>query len=217
MKQVLVNLKDNSYPIYIGQGILDDLGSLLSKDKLSSKCAIITNPTVNKLYGKKVKDGLESKGIKTVILEVPDSETSKSLKYAGKLYVKLLENKLDRNSYIIALGGGVTGDLAGFVAATYLRGISLIQVPTTLLAQVDSAIGGKVAVDLPEGKNLIGAFYQPKLVLSDIKTLKTLPENELKSSLAEVIKYGIISDPDLFELLDKNLEKIKQQDQKIIK
>lgn len=216
MKQVLVNLKDNSYPIYIGQGILDDLGSLLSKDKLSSKCAIITNPTVNKLYGKKVKDSLESKGIKSVILEVPDSETSKSLKYAEKLYVKLLENKLDRNSYIMALGGGVTGDLAGFVAATYLRGISLIQVPTTLLAQVDSAIGGKVAVDLPEGKNLIGAFYQPKLVLSDIKTLKTLPENELKSSLAEVIKYGIISDPDLFELLDKNLEKIKQQNQKIL-
>lgn len=216
MKQVLVNLKDNSYPICIGWGILDDLGSLLSKDKLGDKCAVITNPTVNKLYGKKVKESLGSVGFKSVILEVPDSETSKSLKYAEKLYIKLIDNKLDRSSCIIALGGGVTGDLAGFVAATYMRGVPLVQVPTTLLAQVDSAIGGKVAVDLPQGKNLVGAFYQPKLVLSDIETLKTLPENELKSGLAEVIKYGIISDPGLFKLLERNLEKIKQQNKKIL-
>lgn len=210
MDQILVNLKENSYPIYIGQGTLKDICKLLSKNELTGKCAIITNPTINKLYGNQVKESLVSNGFETVIFEVPDSETSKSLKQVEQLYIELLNNKFDRDSIIIALGGGVIGDLAGFVAATYMRGVSLVQMPTTLLALVDSAIGGKVAVDLPHGKNLVGAFYQPKLVISDIETLQTLPEDQLQSGLAEVVKYGIISDRALFELLEKNITKVKQ-------
>lgn len=216
MENVSVNLRDNNYTICIGQGILNEVGNILSKEKKDGKCAIITNPTINKLYGNQIKKSLNSIVLQSVVLEVPDSETSKSLKEAEKLYVKLLDSHFDRNSMIIALGGGVVGDLAGFVAATYMRGVSFIQVPTTLLAQVDSAIGGKVAVDLLQGKNLIGAFYQPKLVLTDIDTLKTLPETELKSGLAEVIKYGIISDPDLFKLLEKNVEEIKQKNPNLL-
>jgi len=210
MKQVIVGLREHSYPIYIGQEIIENIGIFLSKNNLNGKCAIITNPTVNKLYGDKVRKSLESTGFKTVILEVPDSERSKSLKQAEHLYTELLKNKFDRQSAIVALGGGVIGDLGGYVAATYMRGICLVQVPTTLLAQVDSAIGGKVAVDLPQGKNLIGVFYQPKFVLSDIKTLETLPINQIQSGLAEIIKYAIISDKNLFEFLEKNITKTKQ-------
>jgi 3-dehydroquinate synthase len=214
MDKIRVNLGENSYPIYIGQGVLHRLGSLLS-EKPGGKYAVITNPNVNKLYGKVVKRSLEP-GFQPVFLEVPDSETSKSLKYVEKLYDRLLRDGFGRDTCIIALGGGVIGDLAGFVAATYMRGVSYVQVPTTLLAQVDSAIGGKVAVDLPQGKNLIGAFYQPKLVVSDVETLLTLPEDELKSGLAEVVKYGVISDPYLFEFLEKNIEKVWQRDLKTL-
>lgn len=216
MNKVLVNLKNNSYPICIGQGILDDLGRLLPKEELSKKCAVITNPKINKLYGSRVKKSLKSAGFRVISLKTPDRETSKSLKETKKLYAKLLDNQLDRYSCIIALGGGVVGDLTGFVAATYLRGVSLIQVPTTMLAQVDSAIGGKVAIDLPQGKNLVGAFHQPKLVLSDVETLKTLSEKDIRSGLAEVIKYGIISDKEFFKYLEENIKKIKQQDLEIL-
>jgi 3-dehydroquinate synthase len=212
MEQILVNLKEKSYSICIGQGIFKDIGRLLSKNGLTGRCAIITNPTINKLYGNLIKENLVSNGFEAVVFEVPDSETSKSLKQVELLNIELLNNKFDRDSIIIALGGGVIGDLAGFVAATYMRGVSLVQVPTTLLALVDSAIGGKVAVDLSQGKNLVGVFYQPKLVISDIETLKTLPEEEIQSGLAEVIKYGIVSDRDLFELLENNITKIKQCD-----
>ena len=216
IKNIRVNLENYNYSIYVGQCILNDLGKIILKNKLSNSCVIITNPTINNLFGKKLKNNLEKSNINTIVIEIPDSETSKSLKVTEKVYVKLIEKKIDRNSFVIALGGGVVGDLAGYIAATYLRGISLIQVPTTLLAQVDSAIGGKVGVDLPQGKNLVGAFYQPKFVLSDITTLNSLSTNELKSGLAEVIKYGIISDPDLFNYINKNIEKIKNKDVKVL-
>jgi 3-dehydroquinate synthase len=208
MEKIRVDIKENPYEILIGKGILKDLGMYLSQRKQSGKCVIITNPTVAKLYGSTVEKSLSSSGFTVNILEVPDSETSKSLRIAESLYKKLIECNMDRNSCIIALGGGVIGDLAGFIAATYMRGISLVQVPTTLLAQVDSAIGGKVAVDLDKGKNLIGAFFQPILVLSDVDTLRSLPDHVLRSGLAEVIKYGIISDKDVFDLVDSNMNKI---------
>lgn len=216
MNKIFVNLKERHHIICIGEGILNRIGNLLSKEKIHSKCAIVTNPTVNALYGDKVKKSLESIGLDVFTLEVPDKETSKSLKEAENLYVKLLSKQFDRSSCVIALGGGVIGDLAGFVAATYMRGVNLVQAPTTLLAQVDSAIGGKTAVNLPQGKNLIGVFYQPNLVVSDVGTLKTLPEKELRNGLAEVIKYGIILDPVLFETIEKNIEKIKSRDMQIL-
>ena len=208
MNKVLVNLKNNSYPICIGRGILDDLGSMLSKEELSKKCAVITNPNINKLYGDRVKKSLESVGFRAISLEVPDCETSKSLKEAEKLYVKLLDNQLDRNSCIIALGGGVVGDLTGFIAATYMRGISLVQVPTTLLAQVDSSLGGKVGVNFSGKKNMVGSFYQPRAVVSDVALLKSLPPAEMRNGMAEVIKYALAMDNVLFHALDQKKGKL---------
>lgn len=212
MDIIQVNLKEKSYEILIGKGILEDLGDHLLKKMKPGRCAIISNPTVSKLYRSKVEQSLRSSGFNVVILEVPDHETSKSLTFAEQLYSELIKHKMDRDSCIVALGGGVIGDLAGFVAATYMRGIVLVQVPTTLLAQVDSAIGGKVAVDLETGKNLIGSFHQPILVLSDVETLKTLSKKEIQSGLAEVIKYGIIANKDLFELVENNMDKIFTKD-----
>lgn len=216
MDKILVNLGDNSYPICIGQSVLHRLNDRLCEIGLGERFAVITNPRVNKLYGDRIKKSLELSGFQAVFLEVPDSEASKSLKYAERLYEELLSYGFGRDTCIIALGGGVVGDLAGFVAATYMRGVSLVQIPTTLLAQVDSAIGGKVAVNLPQGKNLVGAFYQPKLVVSDVETLLTLPENEFKSGLAEVVKYGIISDLYFFEFLERNTERVLHRDIEIL-
>ena len=216
MDKVLLRLKDDSYPIYIGKGIFDKIESIIKKNISSEKFAIITNPNINNIYGKKLLECLSVSTKKIFVFEVPDNELSKSLKYAEKLYVDLITNNFDRDSCIIALGGGVIGDLAGFVASTYMRGVKFIQVPTTLLAQVDSSIGGKVGIDLKEGKNLIGSFYQPKSVFSDIETLKTLPEKEMKSGLAEIIKYGIILDDNLFKTLEENIGKILDKDLNVL-
>jgi 3-dehydroquinate synthase len=206
MDKTTINLGDRSYPVYVGWNI--NMRSIFSK--VSNRFAIITNPLINKLYGYRV----ESEN--SVFLEVPDKENSKSLRLVKSLYSRLLNHGLDRTSCIVGFGGGVIGDLAGFVAATYMRGVPLVQIPTTLLAQVDSAIGGKVAIDLPQGKNLVGVFYQPKLVISDVETLQTLPTKELKSGLAEVVKYGVISDHLLFEILEKDFNKVLQRDKKIL-
>jgi 3-dehydroquinate synthase len=214
-KKVNVSLPNRSYPIYIGQDIYPLLPDLLKGIKIGKQIAIISTPPVSSLYLDKV---FEAIGLhwKVYHYDVPDGEKSKSLDMANALYTWLIGNNFERNSTIITLGGGVVGDLAGFVAATFLRGVNLIHCPTSLLAQVDSSIGGKVGINHNLGKNLIGAFYQPRLVLIDISVLKTLPQEEFICGLGEVIKYGIIKDVDLFELIDTKLEQIIKKEFSIL-
>ncbi len=212
MKQVRVNLGKNSYRILIGAGLLARAGDKLKEIGFGDKIVIITDPTVRKLYGDSLERSLTDSGFKTLVLEVPEGEEQKSLETAGRLYQELTDGYAERNTPLLALGGGVIGDLTGFVAATYMRGVPLIQAPTTLLAQVDSSIGGKVAVNHGRLKNKIGAFYQPRLVIADITTLNTLRTRELSDGLAEVIKYGIIRDREFFAYLEENIDRIKALD-----
>ncbi len=170
--------------------------------------ALVTNPTVKNLYGQRVIDSLKAAGFMVMSIEIPDGEQYKNLDWANAIYTALLINGFDRKSALVALGGGVIGDLTGFAAATFMRGVPFVQVPTTLLAMVDSSVGGKTGVNHPMGKNMIGAFYQPKKVLMDLSVLKTLPKEEFLSGMAEVIKYGVIRDAAFFDYLDKNREKI---------
>lgn len=206
METIKVDLGDRSYPIHIGAGILPELGNYLKKLPVEKKALLVTNPTVNRLYGKTAADSLARAGFQVTVAEMGDGEEYKTLATAEKLYDQAFAAELDRKSPVIALGGGVVGDVAGFVAATYMRGVPFVQVPTTLLAQVDSSVGGKVAVNHPRGKNIIGAFYQPHLVLADINTLKTLPAREVRSGLAEVIKYGVIWSAEFFAWLEENVD-----------
>jgi len=212
MKKVKVRLGNNSYHIYIGSEILGQTGQRLKENGFTGSLAIITNPVVKGLYGDALERNLTREGFRVTILQVPDGEEQKSLEVAGRLYTGLTDSFAERTTPVLALGGGVIGDLAGFVAATYLRGVPLIQLPTTLLAQVDSSIGGKVAVDHGQLKNRIGAFYQPRLVIADIATLKTLDAKTLVDGLAEVIKYGVIRDKGLLTYIEANLDKIKSVD-----
>ena len=217
MKKIDVKLGQNSYSINIGSGILSQTGLKLKGLGLQDKAVVITNPVVRKLYGSIVKQSLIEAGYKTTVLEVPDGEEYKSLESAGKLYQQLAEFGAERTTVILALGGGVIGDLAGFVAATYMRGVPLVQLPTTLLAQCDSSIGGKTAVNHGKLKNEIGAFYQPKMTISDIATLKSLPKDEFTGGLAEVIKHAVIKDELFFVYLEKNLDLIKVLDNNVLK
>jgi 3-dehydroquinate synthase len=205
MRVVEVPLGDRSYSILIGAGLLGELGTRCLDLKLGRRCAIISDEQVAPKYGARARLALSAAGFDSVLVTVPAGETAKSLTTVGRCYDQLSRHRLERQSFIVALGGGVVGDLAGFVAATYLRGIPFVQVPTTLLAQVDSSVGGKVGVNLKAGKNLVGAFYQPRLVLCDLATLNTLPRRELRAGLAEVIKYGIIYDAPLFARLERLL------------
>lgn len=193
-----------SYEVRIGSGILPQLGESVKAVCKASKAAVVSDSNVFPLHGAAAVKSLKEAGFDVVTFVIPAGEESKN----GTVYLKLLnflaENQLTRSDCLVALGGGVVGDLTGFAAATYLRGISYIQVPTTLLAAVDSSVGGKTAIDLPAGKNLCGAFCQPKLVLCDIDTLKTLPEEIFRDGCAEVIKYGVLYDPDLFTHLTEN-------------
>jgi len=216
MRKVKVELGANSYQIYVGSGLLARTGHWLKENGFSGKLVIITDPTVNRLYGEALNQSLDKDGFSVITLLVPEGEKQKSLETAGKLYHELTDCYAERTTPIIALGGGVIGDLTGFVAATYMRGVPLIQIPTTLLAQVDSSIGGKVAVDHGQLKNKIGAFYQPRLVIADIDTLKTLPANELANGLAEVIKSAAIWNKEFFAFLEKNLDRIKSLDEKAL-
>lgn len=216
MRKVTVPLGTRSYPIEIDRGLLAQLGLFCRDLNLRERCAIITDSNVGPLYMEPAAQALETAGFKPVRISFPAGETAKSLKIVQKCYDSLAENRLERKSFIVALGGGVVGDLAGFVAATYLRGIPFVQIPTTLLAQVDSSVGGKVGVNLTAGKNLVGAFYQPQLVLCDLATLDSLPEREFKAGLAEVIKYGIIYDAALFARIEQELPAILRRDQKIL-
>ena len=199
------------YKIYIGEDILDELRSFVERSDYSDKSALVTNSTVYPLYGEKVERVLKDR-FKVFTYILPDGEEYKNIHEFIKIVDFLVENNLDRRSPLFALGGGVVGDIAGFAAATFLRGIPLIHIPTTLLAQVDSSIGGKVAVNHKRGKNLIGAFYQPDAVFSGIDFLYTLPDREWRGALAEVIKYGVIQDEELFSYMEKNTEKILHRD-----
>ena len=216
MKKVRVRLGSSSYNILIGPSLLAQTGDKLRENRFNDKLVIITDPTVKSLYGSTLKQSLTRSGFKVLILEVPEGEEQKSLETAGRLYQELTDFYAERTTPILALGGGVIGDLTGFVAATYMRGVPLIQVPTTLLAQVDSSIGGKVAVNHGSLKNKIGAFYQPRLVISDITTLKTLSAGELSDGLAETIKYGVIWDEEFFTYLEENIDQIKSLKLKVL-
>jgi len=208
MQSLTVNLGDRSYPIHLGVRLLERAGELLRQAGLRGKVAVVTNPTVAQLYLDSLDEALHQAGFEVAPILVPDGEEHKNLKSLAAIYDRLIAERLERKACIVALGGGVIGDLAGFAAATYLRGVPYVQVPTTLLAQVDSSVGGKTAVNHDDGKNLIGAFYQPKLVLIDIAVLRSLPRRELIAGLAEVIKYGIIEDAALFSMLEQSIDKI---------
>ncbi len=212
METVRVNLGERSYVICISSGIIRSIGDNLKSFGLSSKIAIVSNPTVYSLYGEVVADSLKKAGFNVLTVTIPDGEGYKSLLWVEHIYNELLKAKLDRLSALVALGGGVIGDITGFAASTYMRGISYIQIPTTLLAQVDSSVGGKTGVDHKLGKNMIGTFWQPKLVWIDVETLKTLPRREYLAGLAEVIKYGVIWDKELFDFLEAQREKILKLD-----
>jgi 3-dehydroquinate synthase len=202
MQTVTVALGERSYTIHIGQGMLDDVGEVLAQLPVTKKALVVTQPAVAAAYSERVLQSLRAQGFAAETTEVLDAEEAKSLGWLERIYDRAIELRLDRRSLIVALGGGVVGDLAGFAAATYMRGVPFVQIPTTLLAQVDSSFGGKTAINHPRGKNLIGAFYQPRAVLIDVDTLQTLSGRELRSGLAEVVKYGVIAKPDLFELLE---------------
>ena len=196
----MVNLGEHSYPIYIKQGILQEVGSYIGEIFHGKKIMIISDDTVYGYYGEQVKGCLE--GVYQCYTHIIEhGEQSKNLDTAKEIFTSLIDANLTRSDLIIALGGGVVGDLAGFVASTYLRGVAFVQIPTTLLAQVDSSVGGKVAVDLPQGKNLVGSFYHPKLVLIDPSVLDTLTDGYFKDGMGEVIKYGCIQSRILFERL----------------
>ena len=207
MHVVRVALGERSYDILIGAK-LEALGAEMAKLRTGRKAAVVTNPTVNALYGRRVLASLKDAGFSAMPVEVPDGEQYKTLDWANAIFTALLINTFDRRTPLVALGGGVIGDLTGFAAACYMRGAPFMQVPTTLLAMVDSSVGGKTGVNHPLGKNMIGAFHQPKLVLMDLDTLATLPKEEFLSGMAEVIKYGVIWDRELFDFLGRNREKI---------
>jgi len=201
---VTVPLSTNAYDILIGQGILTDLGKDLKERFPASRYIIITDSNVEKCLGMDLLNLLRQAQIQVDLLTFAAGEESKNMATVLDLARRMVDLGADRQTAILALGGGVAGDIAAFLASIYMRGIPLVQVPTTLLAQVDSSVGGKTGVDLPEGKNLIGTFYQPKRVYADIKALTTLPQTEVRNGLAEVVKYGMIKSPELFNFLEKN-------------
>ncbi len=212
MENLTVELGDRSYPIYIGSGLLKRLSELPAFDKFRSKNMLISNPTVFKLYGDTVLSGLASIGLECEPLLIPDGEEYKDMMWAYHILTEMLQRRLDRRSCLFALGGGVIGDMTGFAASIYMRGIPFVQIPTTLLAQVDSSVGGKTGVNHILGKNMIGSFYQPLSVVIDTDTLTTLPDREYLCGLAEVIKYGVISDAEFFRYLEIHREEILKRD-----
>jgi 3-dehydroquinate synthase len=212
MYVIKVPLGVRSYTISIGNKLIGRLGHECKRLFLGQRCAIITDKNVAPHYADPALQSLQASGFEPILITVPAGETAKSLKTAASCYDQLTEHRLERKSFIVALGGGVVGDLAGFVAASFLRGIDFVQVPTTLLGQVDSSVGGKVAVNIKAGKNLVGAFWQPRFVLCDLDTLESLPVREYRAGLAEIIKYGIIHDGELFKRLEQVMPKILQRE-----
>ena len=204
---IVVDLAERSYPVYVGPSLLRETGPLMMEHLApAGKCAVVTSPPINEMYGETVSASLEAAGLESSVCLVPDGEEAKTWSTAETLIGGLLDAGLDRSSVVVALGGGAVGDVAGFASSIFLRGVRFVQVPTTLLAQVDSSIGGKTAVNHPRGKNLIGSFYQPSLVVSDPELLSTLPRRELLSGLGEVVKHGVIADLPLFNFIECNAE-----------
>jgi 3-dehydroquinate synthase len=210
-----VELGERSYPIHIGCGLLS-MAALLSPHFKQKKAVVVTNTTVGPLYLDSLTATLAQIGVSVIPVVLPDGEQYKTWETLNQIFDALLGNHCERSTMLLALGGGVVGDMGGFAASCYQRGMPFIQVPTTLLSLVDSSVGGKTAINHPLGKNMIGAFYQPKLVLADISTLKTLPERELKAGLAEVIKYGLIRDPEFFAWLEGNIERLLAGDEEAL-
>lgn len=208
MHEINVELGERSYRIAINSGILANLGKSLEGFGFSRKTAVVSNTTVFDLYGSRVVESMRDVGFEVTVIVLPDGEEYKNLSSVEQIYGEMLTAPLDRKSALIALGGGVIGDITGFAASTYMRGIDFIQIPTTLLAQVDSSVGGKTGVNHPMGKNMIGTFWQPRLVWIDIDTLRSLPTREFISGLAEVIKYGIIRDEGFFRFLEENRDRV---------
>ena len=198
-----VRLGTQSYTIIVERGALQGVADSLRALRVGRRTALVSSPEIMRLHGKAVADRLREGGFEVAVVEVPDGEAAKQLAVAARCWDALLEAGLDRTSTVLALGGGAVGDVAGFVAATYMRGVNFVQLPTTVLAQVDASSGGKTAIDHPKAKNLIGAFYQPRLVIVDLLTIDTLPERDFRSGLAEVVKHGIVLDAAYFALLER--------------
>jgi 3-dehydroquinate synthase len=198
---VIVRTSTQSYDVVVGPGLLDQTGALIAQKLKGPGCALVTDDNVAALFAEKVSRSLKDAGLRPAVITVPAGEKSKTMSEAEAICGRMIEAGLDRSSFVVALGGGMVGDLAGFAAAIYHRGIPCVQVPTTLLAQVDSSIGGKTAVNTAAGKNLIGAWHQPALVISDVDTLKTLPPREWRQGFAEVVKHAVIRDAEMFEML----------------
>ena len=217
MEKVSVELGERSYEIVIDSDILSAIGARLKEFNFSPGIAVISNPTVFNLYGDRLMQSLKNAGLDCFQVLVPDGEEYKDYFWTYYILTELLKRRLDRNSCLIALGGGVIGDMTGFVASMYMRGINFIQIPTTLLSQVDSSVGGKTGVNHYLGKNMIGAFYQPRLVWIDIATLRTLPERELLCGVAEIIKYGIIWDEELLGFLEKKRAAVMAYDEEALR
>lgn len=212
MIEIPVNLGPRSYPILVGAGVLAAVGPVLAKRKVGRKVVLVTDPAIAALHGEPVVQSLRQAGFDTIQVSVPEGEEAKRLEIASDLWDRLLAAGCDRTSTVVALGGGAVGDLAGFAAATYMRGMNFVQVPTTLLAQVDASIGGKTAIDHPRGKNMIGAFHQPRVVIVDPVTLTTLPDREFRSGLAEVIKHGIVLDAGYFQEVEASIPSLLARD-----
>lgn len=215
MQTLEVSLGERSYPIHIGKGLLRQADLILPHLK-RKQVAIVSNTTVAPLYMQILTDSLTQAGVSVIEIVLPDGEAYKNSETLNLIYDALLQNRCERSTTLIALGGGVIGDLTGYAAATYLRGVPFIQIATTLLSQVDSSVGGKTGINHPLGKNMIGAFYQPKVVLADIETLATLPAREYSAGVAEVIKYGLIRDADFFEWLETNMHLLMALDEKVL-
>ncbi len=213
---VRVLLGERSYPIYIGKNLLSSLGRFFHRHRLPKTVVIITDRNVARLYLKTAQRSLVQAGFDVRAIVVPPGEKEKNLRRADAVYSALLRFRIERRSTIVALGGGVVGDLAGFIAATYQRGVNFVQVPTTLLAQVDSSVGGKVGVNHARGKNMVGAFYQPAFVVADVATLRTLPNREIVCGVGEVVKYGIIMNRKFFSFVDRNLPDILAKEGRVL-
>ena len=216
MKTVRVQLGNRSYDILIGAGLLDQCHQIFEQYEIQKRIFLVCNPSVFQLFGKSLLRRLSKSGYQAAEILIPDGETHKSLQTVEQIYTDLIAQGADRSSTLAALGGGVTGDIVGFVAATFLRGVPYVQLPTTLLSQVDSSVGGKTGVNHRLGKNLIGAFYQPRLVCIDTITLASLPQREFQSGLYEVVKYGLIWDLEFFEFFERHLEDVQKRATKVL-
>lgn len=214
MNSLIVNTPSHQYPIHIGRGLLNDFSLL--KAHIGKKAAIVTNTTVAPLYLDSLMQLLKDNGIQCFSIVLPDGEQYKNHECLNQIYDELLRNHADRKTTLLALGGGVIGDMAGFAAATYQRGIPFIQIPTTLLSQVDSSVGGKTAINHPLGKNMIGAFYQPQVVIADLDTLDTLPEREFSAGIAEIIKYALLGDANFLQWLEQNMAALMARDTAVL-